>query len=100
MSEEKQEIFHHKVTLSWKKKYGNGYTNLTRGTKDAPYEFVSRGKTLEDMNSNAYLMMQIMTHCGLANKKVYDFHIKEIYESKSLGESFHYEQKDYKKEFK
>lgn len=52
------------------------------------------------MNSNPHLMMQMMTHLGIANTKVYDFHVIEVYESKSLGDSFHYEEKDYNKEFK
>jgi hypothetical protein len=100
MEDEKQEIFHHKVSLSWKKRIGNGYTNHTRGVEIRPYEFVSRGKTLEDMNSNPQLMMQIMVHIGIGNSKVYDFHINEIYDSKSLGDSFNYKESDYNNEFK
>ena len=100
MESENQDIYHYKVKLSWKKRVGNGYSNVTKGTPQRPYEFVSRAKSLEDMNSNPYLMMQMMTHNGLANKKVYDFHVIEIYERKDLGKSFHYEEKDYKKEFK
>lgn len=100
MSEERQQIFHHKVSVHWRKKIGNGYSNHYRGNKTRPYEFVSRAKTLEDMNSNPELMFQMMNHMGIANTKVYDFHVIEIYESKPLGDSFYYNESDYDKEFK
>ena len=100
MSEEMQEIFHHKVSVCWKKRVGNGYSNHYRGNKNRPYEFVSRAKTVEDMNANPKLMFEMMVHMGIGNSKVYDFHVVEIYESKSLGASFHYKEDDYDNEFK
>jgi len=99
MENENQDIYHHKVSLAWRKRIGNGYTNITKGTEERPYEFVSRAKNLDDMNRNPHLIMQMMTHNGLANKKVYDFHVVEVFESKLLGKSFHYEEKDYNKEY-
>ena len=50
MSNEGQMIYDVGVRLAWKKKRGNGYVNMYQGTKDRPFQFVTRAKSLDHIN--------------------------------------------------
>ena len=48
-----QTIYDVGVRLSWKKKVGNGYTNMHLGTPDRPFQFVTRAKAYECYQSQS-----------------------------------------------
>ena len=90
MSEEMANIYQSKVRVGWRKKRGNGYFNVYRGTDSDPVTIVSRSGTADEMNKNPMLISQLMTTCGATGKSNYDFHVVEVFESVDLGKSFFY----------
>lgn len=100
MSEEMQEIYLYSVQLHWKVTSGKSYTNHYKGSEERPYQFVSRAKSIDDINRNPEIIFQIMNRNGLQGKKVKEFYIRKCYEQKPLGQSFHYTEQDYTNEFK
>ena len=85
MSDEGQMIYDVGVRLAWKKKRGNGYINNYKNV-----EFVSRAESLEQMNSSAEFIMQIMHSNGLTGSKIYDFRVMEIIKREEISKSFYY----------
>ena len=50
--QEGQMIYDIGVRLAWKKKRGNGYTNMYLGTEDRPFQMVTRAKSIDHINRN------------------------------------------------
>jgi len=94
-----QMIYDIGVKLSWKKKRGNGYVNMYLGTKDRPFQFVTRAKSIEHINRNPEMMAKLMSFNGLTGKSVYDFHIIEEFYRNEISRSFSHKEEDYIKEF-
>ena len=99
MSEEMQIIYLYRVQLAWKVTSGKSYSNVYKGSEDRPYEFVSRAKSIDDINRNPEIVYQMMLQNGLTGKKIKDFFIKECYEQRPISQSFHHKEEDYNKEF-
>jgi len=99
MSNEGQTIYDVGVRLSWKKKRGNGYTNMHLGTPDRPFQFVTRAKDINAINRNPELIAKIMSFNGLTSKSIYDFHIQKEFYRKEISKSFTHKEKDYEREF-
>lgn len=97
--EQGQMIYDIGVKLSWKKKRGNGYINMSIGTEDRPFQFVTRAKTIDHINRNPEMMAKMMSFNGLAGKSVYDFHISKEFYRKEISRSFNHKEEDYTKEF-
>ena len=100
MEHEPQMIYLYRVQLAWKVTSGKSYANHTKGTKDRPYEFVSRAKSIEDINRNPEIIYQMMLQNGLTGKKVREFYVKECYEQRPISHSFTHKEEDYNKEFR
>jgi len=83
--QEGQMIYHYYAKIGWKKKRGNGYINSYKKV-----EFVSRAESLEQMNSSAEFIMQIMHSNGLTGSKIHDFRVMEIIKQEEISESFYY----------
>ena len=93
-------IYLYRVQLTWKVTSGKSYINHHKGTKDRPYEFVSRAKSLEDINRNPEIIYQMMMQNGLVGKKINDFYVKEFYEQRPISQSFTHKEENYNQEFK
>ena len=100
MNQELQMIYLYRVQLTWKVTSGKSYINHHKGTKDRPYEFVSRAKSLEDINRNPEIIYQMMMQNGLVGKKIKDFYVKECYEQRPISQSFAHKEENYNQEFK
>tara|TARA_R110002167_G_scaffold117955_3_gene294210 strand:+ start:3701 stop:3991 length:291 start_codon:yes stop_codon:yes gene_type:complete len=87
-----QMIYVVKLKVGYKVKRGNGYINNYR-----TIEFPTRMKSIEDINSNPEMIMNIMASLKLVGKKVYDFHVTEELFREELSRSFAYKEKDYLK---
>lgn len=100
MSEEKmQTIYDLGVRLAWKKKRGNGYTNVYLGTEDRPFQMVTRAKSIDHINRNPELVAKLMAFNGLTGKSVYDFSVVKEFYRKEISTSNYYKEEDYEKEF-
>lgn len=99
MSDEGQVIYDVGVRLSWRKKRGNGYTNMHLGTTDRPFQFVTRAKSIEDINRNPEMIAKMMSYVGATGKAVYDFYVSEEFYRKEISKSFAHKEDDYSKEF-
>jgi len=99
MSDEGQVIYDVGVRLSWRKKRGNGYTNMHLGTPDRPFQFVTRAKSIEDINRNPEMIAKMMSYVGATGKAVYDFYVSEEFYRKEISKSFAHKEDDYSKEF-
>ena len=102
MAEEKEEgqiIYDIGVRLAWKKKRGNGYTNMYLGTKDRPFQFVTRARSLDDINRNPEMIAKMMAFVGATGKAIYDFYVCEEFYRKEISRSFAHKEEDYTKEF-
>ena len=100
MSEEKgQVIWDLGVRLAWKKKRGNGYTNMYLGTEDRPFQMVTRAKSIDHINRNPELVAKLMAFNGLTGKSVYDFSVVKEFYRKEISTSNYYKEDDYEKEF-
>lgn len=100
MSEEKgQVIWDLGVRLAWKKKRGNGYTNMYLGTEDRPFQMVTRAKSIDHINRNPELVAKLMAFNGLTGKSVYDFSVVKEFYRKEISTSNYYKEEDYEKEF-
>jgi hypothetical protein len=100
MSQEFQIIYLYRVQLAWKVTTGKSYVNHYKGTKERPYEFVSRAESIDDINRNPEIIYQMMLQNGLTGKKIKDFFIKECFEQRPISHSFAHKQEDYDNEFK
>lgn len=87
------------VRLAWKKKRGNGYTNMYLGTKDRPFQFVTRARSLDDINRNPEMIAKMMAFVGATGKAIYDFYVCEEFYRKEISRSFAHKEEDYTKEF-
>jgi len=94
-----QMIYDVGVRLSWKKKVGNGYTNMHLGTPDRPFQFVTRAKDINAINRNPEMMAKMMSYVGATGKAVYDFYVSEEFYRKEISKSFVHKESDYEKEF-
>ena len=81
MRDEGQMIYDVGVRLAWKKKRGNGYVNMYQGTKDRPFQFVTRAKDINAINRNPEMMAKKMSYVGATGKAVYDFYVSEEFYS-------------------
>ena len=97
--QEGQMIYDIGVRLAWKKKRGNGYVNMYLGTKDRPFQFVTRAKDLDAINRNPEMIAKMMAYVGATSKSVYDFYVKEEFYRKEVSRSFAHKEEDYTKEF-
>ena len=97
--QEGQMIYDVGVRLAWKKKRGNGYTNMYQGTKDRPFQFVTRAKSIEDINRNPEMIAKMMSYVGATGKAVYDFYVSEEFYRNEISKSFAHKEDDYSKEF-
>jgi hypothetical protein len=95
-----QVIYMYSVQLTWKVTSGKSYTNHYKGLENSPYKFVSRAKTIDDINRNPEIVMRIMMDNGLTGKKIKDFHINKCFDQKEVSRSFAFKESDYEKEFK
>jgi len=100
LSQEFQTIYLYKVQLAWKVTTGKSYVNHYKGTKERPYEFVSRAESIDDINRNPEIIYQMMLQNGLTGKKIKDFFIKECFEQRPISHSFAHKKEDYDNEFK
>ena len=100
MENQFQNIYLYKVQLTWKVTTGKSYVNHYKGTKERPYEFVSRAESIDDINRNPEIIYQMMLQNGLTGKKIKDFFIKECFEKKLISQSFAHKKEDYDNEFK
>ena len=98
-SDEGQVIYDVGVRLSWRKKRGNGYTNMHLGTPDRPFQFVTRAKSIEHINRNPEMIAKMMSYVGATGKAVYDFYVSEEFYRKEISKSFAHKEDDYSKEF-
>ncbi len=73
------------LKIGWKKKRGNGYINHYKKV-----EFISRADSLEQMNTSAEFIMQIMHSNGLTGSKISDFRVIEIIKRQEISNSFYY----------
>lgn len=87
------------VRLAWKKKKGNGYINMYLGTKDRPFQFVTRAKSIDHINRNPEMIAKMMAFNGLTGKAIYDFYVKEEFYRNEISRSFSHKEEDYIKEF-
>lgn len=87
------------VRLAWKKKKGNGYINMYLGTKDRPFQFVTRAKSIDHINRNPEMIAKMMAFNGLTGKSIYDFYVKEEFYRNEISRSFSHKEEDYIKEF-
>lgn len=94
-----QMIYDIGVRLAWKKKRGNGYTNVYLGTADRPFQFVTRAKSIDHINRSPEMIAKMMSYVGATGKAVYDFHVKEEFYRKEISKSFAHKEDDYEKEF-
>lgn len=99
MAEQGQMIYDIGVRLAWKKKRGNGYVNMYLGTKDRPFQFVTRAKSIDHINRNPEMIAKMMAFNGLTGKSIYDFYVKEEFYRKEINRSFSHKEDDYIKEF-
>lgn len=99
-SPDMQMIYDVGVRLAWKKKRGSGYTNMYLGTKERPFQFVTRAKSIDDINRNPEMMAKMMAFTGNTGKSVFDFYVKEEFYRKEISRSFAHKEDDYEKEFK
>ena len=99
MAEQGQMIYDIGVRLAWKKKRGNGYINMYLGTKDRPFQFVTRAKSIDHINRNPEMIAKMMAFNGLTGKSIYDFYVKEEFYRKEINRSFSHKEDDYIKEF-
>lgn len=97
--QEGQMIYDIGVRLAWKKKKGNGYVNMYLGTKDRPFQFVTRAKDLDAINRNPEMIAKMMAYVGATSKAVYDFYVKEEFYRNEISRSFAHKEEDYTKEF-
>jgi len=97
--EEGQMIYDVGVRLAWKKKKGNGYINMYLGTKDRPFQFVTRAKSIDHINRNPEMIAKMMAFNGLTGKSIYDFYVKEEFYRNEISRSFSHKEEDYIKEF-
>jgi len=97
--QEGQMIYDVGVRLAWKKKRGNGYTNMYQGTKDRPFQFVTRAKSLDHINRNPEMIAKIMSFVGLTGKANYDFYVQKEFYRKEISKSFTHKESEYSKEF-
>lgn len=98
-SQEGQVIYDIGVRLAWKKKRGNGYTNMYLGTEDRPFQFVTRAKDLDAINRNPEMIAKMMAYVGATSKAVYDFYVQKEFYRKEISKSFAHKEEDYEKEF-
>lgn len=98
-SDEGQVIYDVGVRLSWRKKRGNGYTNMHLGTPDRPFQFVTRAKDIDAINRNPEMIAKMMSYVGATGKAVYDFYVSEEFYRKEISKSFAHKEDDYSKEF-
>ena len=94
-----QMIYDIGVRLAWKKKKGNGYTNMYLGTEDRPFQFVTRAQDIDTINRNPEMIAKMMSFVGATGKSVYDFYVKEEFYRKEISRSFSHKEEDYSKEF-
>lgn len=97
--QEGQMIYDIGVRLAWKKKRGNGYTNMYLGTEDRPFQFVTRAKDIDAINRNPEMIAKMMAYVGATSKAVYDFYVMKEFYRKEISQSFAHKQEDYEKEF-
>lgn len=97
--DEGQIIYMYSVQLAWKVTSGKSYANHYKGFEDRPYQFVSRAKSIDEINRHPEMIMRIMMDNGLTGKKVKDFHISKCFEQKEISRSFAFRESDYSKEF-
>ena len=98
-SEEGQMIYDVGVRLAWKIKRGNGYTNMYKGDKTHPFQFVTRAKSIEHINRSPEMIAKLMSFNALTGKRIYDFYIQEEFYRKEINRSFTHKDKDYVREF-
>lgn len=94
-----QMIYDIGVRLAWKKKRGNGYTNVYLGTADRPFQFVTRAKSIDHINRSPEMIAKMMSYVGATGKAIYDFYVKEEFYRKEISKSFAHKEDDYEKEF-
>ena len=94
-----QMIYDIGVRLAWKKKKGNGYTNMYLGTEDRPFQFVTRAKSIDHINRNPEMIAKMMSFVGATGRSVYDFYVKEEFYRNEISRSFSHKEEDYTKEF-
>lgn len=97
--QEGQMIYDIGVRLAWKKKRGNGYTNMYLGTEDRPFQFVTRAKDIDAINRNPEMIAKMMAYVGATSKAVYDFYVMKEFYRKEISKSFAHKEDDYEKEF-
>ena len=88
--EEKANIYVVGVRCTWRKKRGNSYINMYRGSETNPETIVTRSENVKAMNANPMLISQLMTAFGATGKAVEDFHVLSEYSREQIGKSSYY----------
>jgi len=94
-----QMIYDIGVRLAWKKKRGNGYTNVYLGTVDRPFQFVTRARSIDHINRSPEMIAKMMSYVGATGKSIYDFYVCEEFYRNEISESFAHKEEDYVREF-
>ena len=97
--QEGQMIYDIGVRLAWKIKRGNGYTNMYLGTKDRPFQFVTRAKSIDHINRSPEMIAKMMSFVGATGKAIFDFYVKEEFYRKEISKSFAHKEEEYNREF-
>ena len=97
--EQGQMIYDIGVRLAWKKKRGNGYTNMYLGTEDRPFQMVTRAKSIDHINRNPEMIAKMMSFVGATGRSVYDLYVKQEFYRNEISRSFSHKEEDYTKEF-
>lgn len=87
------------VRLAWKRKRGSGYTNMYLGTKDRPFQFVTRAKSIDHINRSPEMIAKMMSFVGATGKAIFDFYVKEEFYRKEISKSFAHKEEEYNREF-
>lgn len=87
------------VRLAWKRKRGSGYTNMYLGTKDRPFQFVTRAKSIDHINRSPEMIAKMMSFVGATGKAIFDFYVKEEFYRKEISQSFAHKEEEYNREF-
>jgi len=97
--QEGQMIYDIGVRLAWKRKRGSGYTNMYLGTKDRPFQFVTRAKSIDHINRSPEMIAKMMSFVGATGKAIFDFYVKEEFYRKEISQSFAHKEEEYNREF-
>lgn len=69
------------------------------GTKDRPFQFVTRAKSIDHINRSPEMIAKMMSFVGATGKAIFDFYVKEEFYRKEISKSFAHKEEEYNREF-